>query len=211
METQRFFPAPLNSRKRCLHLPNPEEEVSCGVTLSLAPPRSPKNSRTTSTETDGSLPRTKSCVFPDLSQVEFGKKAEQVEEDRRMGISTELTLYQDPWKIRKTITGSDLGGGGGGPRLLLTSDLIQNHILPSMPASVVSEAKMPNGAAVVAFDVDTWTEHALVFKQWPAMEYYMFMSEYFLWGRDLKEGDVIGLYWDRYYSRLHFAILRRGN
>ncbi|KAJ4843620.1 hypothetical protein Tsubulata_025441 [Turnera subulata] len=166
---------------------------------------------------DDPLPKSSSQL------VEFGreKKAipatilpynylEEVDENRRMKVSTELKMYEDPWKIRKKLTESDVEHYC---RLLVATDLIKNHILPFLPPSAIKEAENLNGVRVFAWDLDTWTGHTLVLKQWSsAKKNYVFKdgwSQDFVRRRKLKKDDEIGLYWDSYYSRLHFAVLKK--
>ncbi|KAJ4828238.1 hypothetical protein Tsubulata_036305, partial [Turnera subulata] len=141
--------------------------------------------------------------------VPYNYLEEGLDENRRMLVSTELKLYEDPWKIRKKLKESDVGNLC---RLLVASDLIKNHILPFMSPGDVKEVESPNGARVFVWDLDTWTEHTLVFKQWKTTKCYVFIdgwSQDFVGRRDLRKDDEIGLSWDPYYSRLHFAVLER--
>ncbi|KAJ4843617.1 hypothetical protein Tsubulata_025438 [Turnera subulata] len=136
---------------------------------------------------------------------------EEVDESRRMKVSTELKMYEDPWKIRKKLRESDVGKHHC--RLLVATDFIKNHILPFLPPSAIKEVENLNGVRVFVWDIDTWTGHTLVLKQWSsANKNYVFndgWTQDFVRRRKLKKDDEIGLYWDSYYSRLHFAVLKK--
>ncbi|KAJ1432383.1 hypothetical protein SESBI_06644 [Sesbania bispinosa] len=62
----------------------------------------------------------------DEAHIGSTKKACSNEVDRRWGYSTELMLYDDPWKIKKILKESDLGNMS---RLLLGRDLAQELVL----------------------------------------------------------------------------------
>ncbi|XP_010490239.1 PREDICTED: B3 domain-containing protein At2g33720-like [Camelina sativa] len=68
------------------------------------------------------------------------------------------------------------------------------------------------GLAVNVYDEDTDTMHKLVLKKWPKCLSYILGSAWrreFVVRRDLKIGDVVGIYWDPYESKLHFSVLSR--
>lgn len=134
---------------------------------------------------------------------------EDEEDEKRNGVSTKLTLYSDPWMIRKSLTQSDLGNLA---RLLMKTNVIKTHVLPLMREEILTRVESREGAAVMVFDQDTMTEHKLVFKQWVSSRSYIFIGRWgkdFVRRRELREGDEIGLYWDPYCSRFNFRVLNR--
>ncbi|KAJ4828237.1 hypothetical protein Tsubulata_036302 [Turnera subulata] len=221
--TLKRNPAPVASQKGKKRI-NPEDsepsEVSSDLTM-----ESSRNTKKLKTPKSSTLNVSANDVPPAKSSselVEFGRKKKAtttativpynyleqgLDESRRMWVSTELKLYEDPWKIRKKLTESDVGNLC---RLLVGSDSIKAHIFPFMSPGDVKEVESPNGARVIVWDLDTWTEHTLVFKRWTKC--YVLIdgwSQDFVGRRDLKKDDEIGLSWDPYYLRFHFAVLQR--
>ncbi|KAJ1379125.1 B3 domain-containing protein [Sesbania bispinosa] len=80
------------------------------------------------------------------------KKACNNEVGRIWGYSTELMLYNDPWKIKKIHKESDLGNLS---TLLLGRDLAQELVLPVLGVDV----DLDNGTQVMITDVDTNSIH----------------------------------------------------
>ncbi|KAA8525229.1 hypothetical protein F0562_007084 [Nyssa sinensis] len=89
---------------------------------------------------------------------------EDEQEERRLGVSTRLKLYEDPWKIKKKLTQSDVDGSS---RLLVGKELFQQHILPFLDDHRAKLCSSVKGLEVTIFDNDTGTEHQLVLKTWP--------------------------------------------
>ncbi|KAJ1432381.1 DNA-binding barrel domain superfamily [Sesbania bispinosa] len=132
------------------------------------------------------------------------KKACSNEVDRRWGYSTELMLYDDPWKIKKVLKESDLGNMS---RLLLGRDLAQELVLSVLGA----DADLDNGTQVMIKDVDTNSMHSLLFKKWVSSRSYVFIGSWvqdFVIRRALKKGDEIGLHWDPYNNLFNFSVLK---
>ncbi|KAK6258126.1 hypothetical protein SCA6_012600 [Theobroma cacao] len=127
-------------------------------------------------------------------------------EEARMLELTELRLGLDPYCIKKTLTGSDLGNMS---RLMLAAECIEYHVFPFWNAD--QRAKLKEGLSVSVWDGDTQTEHELVFKRWNKRANVLIKNwvKDFVRRRELKLGDEIGLYWDSCNSRFQFAVLNR--
>ncbi|KAF2297270.1 hypothetical protein GH714_020418 [Hevea brasiliensis] len=122
---------------------------------------------------------------------------------------TKLAL-SDPWKIKKRLTGSDLGNHC---RLLVASVWVKNHILPFMSNETVEEIRR-DGARVPFWDCDTNTEQHLVLKHWHTAKSYVFINgwlNHFVKRRKLVEGDLIGIYWDPSEDIFKFSVLERAS
>lgn len=129
----------------------------------------------------------------------------QIEE----GVSTTLKLYDDPWKIKKTLTDSDLGILS---RLLLAADLVKKQILPMLGADHARAAETEEGTPVRVWDMDTKSMHQLVLKRWSSSKSYVLIGKWnqdFVRRRDLKKGDEIGFHWDPYNCIFNFCVLKR--
>ncbi|CAK7350773.1 unnamed protein product [Dovyalis caffra] len=142
-----------------------------------------------------------------------------LQEERSRGVSTQLSLYHhDPFKIKKKMTRSDLGFSC---RLLVSSDLVETHILPFLNKDQIKQVvgvgnqenqETKSGLKVWVWDMNTETIHQLVFKRWGSSKTYIFndgWTKYFVKRRNLIEGDQIGLFWDIDHSRFHFSVLTR--
>ncbi|XP_037494073.1 B3 domain-containing protein At2g33720-like [Jatropha curcas] len=131
--------------------------------------------------------------------------AEDLEEERRKGISTNLSLsYRYNTKRLKE---SDLGNLS---RLLVPSNLVKKDVLPLLSSDLVNGIKSKRGAPAVFWDVDTETTHNLVFKKWDSSGSYVFIGGWtteFVQRRSLKEGDEIRIYWDVPNSRFNFSVI----
>ncbi|EOX92925.1 AP2/B3 transcriptional factor family protein [Theobroma cacao] len=127
-------------------------------------------------------------------------------EEASMLFLTELRLGHDPWCIKKTLTGSDLGNMS---RLMLASECVEHHVFPFWNADQL--AKVKEGLPVSVWDCDTNTEHELVFKRWNKGANVLIKNwvKDFVKRRELKLGDEIGLYWNTCNSRFQFAVLNR--
>ncbi|KAJ9167229.1 hypothetical protein P3X46_021895 [Hevea brasiliensis] len=122
---------------------------------------------------------------------------------------TKLAL-SDPWKIKKRLTGSDLGNHC---RLLVGSVWVKNHILPFMSNETVEEIRR-DGARVPFWDCDTNTEQHLILKHWHTAKSYVFINgwlNHFVKRRKLVEGDLIGIYWDPSEDIFKFSVLERAS
>ncbi|TXG70973.1 hypothetical protein EZV62_005908 [Acer yangbiense] len=131
-------------------------------------------------------------------------------------VSTELELYCDQWKIKKTLKESDLGNLS---RLLIPTNSVQEHVFPFMSDDAVQQVESGGcrggGLRVSVLDYDTDTVHQLVFKRWSdSSKSYVFTLNWikdFVKRRDLKIKDEIGLFWDCCHSRFVFCVLNRMN
>ncbi|XP_039158591.1 gibberellin 2-beta-dioxygenase 7-like [Eucalyptus grandis] len=131
------------------------------------------------------------------------------EEKHYADISTDLVLYENPWKIRKKLTESDLGHLS---RLLLPRGCVKTHVLRWMGEEMVGQVESKDGMEVVVRDADTGDEHRLVFRYWASSRSYLLNGDWnklFAKGRGLKVGDEIGMYWDTVSCNFHFAVLRK--
>ena len=70
----------------------------------------------------------------------------------------------DPWKIKKTLTRTDLGDRW--LRLLIPTDIARNLILPVLGVKTDDDALTNKGFLVRIWDVNTESEHKLNFKFW---------------------------------------------
>ncbi|XP_054820246.1 B3 domain-containing protein At2g33720-like [Prosopis cineraria] len=125
------------------------------------------------------------------------------------GVSTTLKLYEDPWKIKKILTESDLGISS---RLLLATDLVRSQILPMLGLDHAIAADSDEGTSVRVWDLDSKSMHHLVLKRWPSSKSYVFIGKWnqdFVRRRELKKGDEIGFQWDPYNSFFNFCVLKR--
>ncbi|XP_004498069.1 putative B3 domain-containing protein At1g78640 [Cicer arietinum] len=122
---------------------------------------------------------------------------------RWWGYSTNLMLYDDPWKIKKVLQESDLDD-----TLLLPKDLAEELVLPVLGAG----ADLEEGALVRICDFDTNSMHVLIIKRLVSSGHYAFSDNWvqdFVRRRGLKEGDEIGFHWDPYNEHFDFSVLFR--
>ncbi|KAA8525224.1 hypothetical protein F0562_006912 [Nyssa sinensis] len=136
---------------------------------------------------------------------------EDEQEERRLGALTRLKLYEDPWKIKKKLTQSDVDGSS---RLLLGKELVQKHILHFLDDHRTKLCSSLEGLEVTIFDNDTGTEHPLVVNTWPGTSSKALTSKWkqeFVKKRSLKVDDEIGLFWDRCSSRLYFRLMKHAS
>ncbi|XP_050263897.1 B3 domain-containing protein At2g33720-like [Quercus robur] len=119
-----------------------------------------------------------------------------------------LSTSFSPWTIIKKLTASDIGSLS---RLLVQQSLVRQHILPFFGTDSVAKIES-NGLSVTVFDQDSQSEYELVFKKWPSFKSYVFNGKWhknFVARRELKVGDIIGLYWDPCHSKFNFCVLQR--
>ena len=152
---------------------------------------------------------TKKRKLGDQVSVAARKKAcNAIERKRSWGYSTDLMLYDDPWKIKKVLQESDLGGMS---RLLLPKGLAEDLVLPVLGADAQRNAENERGIEVSIWDVDTKSMHGLVFKRWGSSRCYVFIGNWvkdFVNRRSLKRGDEIGLHWNPFNSHFNFSVLK---
>lgn len=133
--------------------------------------------------------------------------------------NTTLKLYDDPWKIKKVLTASDLGKLN---RLLLSSEDSVEDLVDSL-VRINNDDDDDNddenrdelfiaGKEVRVWDVDTKSMHQLILKKWASFKNYVLIGDWnqdFVKRRNLKRGDEIGLQWDPYNFCFNFSILKR--
>ncbi|KAL3739226.1 hypothetical protein ACJRO7_020605 [Eucalyptus globulus] len=108
------------------------------------------------------------------------------------GVSMQLVLYENPWKIRKKLTGSDCGHSS---RLLLPLRCVTTHVLQWMSQEMVSRVKSRDGMEVVVRDADRGGEHRLVLHYWASSGSYVLNGDWtkqFVKGRGLGSGTRSG-------------------
>lgn len=127
--------------------------------------------------------------------------------NRWWGYSTNLMLYDDPWKIKMVLQESDLDEWKS--MLLLPKDMTEELVLPVLGFG----ADPDRGTLVRIYDVDTNTMHVLVLKTWfSSGGNYAFIGNWvqdFVIRRELNRGDEIGLHWDPYKRHFNFSVLYR--
>ncbi|KAG7564010.1 DNA-binding pseudobarrel domain superfamily [Arabidopsis suecica] len=136
---------------------------------------------------------------------------EEKAEEEWYGVSTELTLFKDPWIIKKELTNSDLGQLS---RLLLHTGPIEDHIIKYLNNDDKNNVQEGLGITVDVYDHDTDSTFELILKRWTTLNSYVLNGGwrmYFIRRRGLRKGDKIGLFWDRFASRLHFRVLSRAS
>ncbi|KAL3739268.1 hypothetical protein ACJRO7_020642 [Eucalyptus globulus] len=127
------------------------------------------------------------------------------------GVSTELVLLLDPYKIKKKLKQGDLGHLS---RLLIGRDFVTSHLLRWMIEEMVRQVEGGKGADVIVRDVDTCSEHRLVFVFWASSGSYVLKGGWikeFVKRRGLVTGDEVGIYWDPSASKFHFSLLHKAN
>ena len=123
--------------------------------------------------------------------------------------SLKLRLYDDPWKIKKVLKKSDIGGS---TRLLLPMEAVEEMILSVLGADARVKVASEGGIPVNFWDVNTESQHQLILKQWYSVESYVLIGSWnreFVKRRSLEIGDEIGLHWDPYKRRFNFSVLKR--
>ncbi|XP_059635902.1 putative B3 domain-containing protein At1g78640 [Cornus florida] len=133
------------------------------------------------------------------------QKIQREEEEEEM---TRLRLYEDPWKIKKILTKSDVNTSC---RLLLSQESVHKHIIPLFSAKQATDCGTVGGTKLKVFDFDTRTEHELTLKRWKTESYLLtggWIKE-FKNRRNLEVGDEVGLFWNPYLSRLYFTLLKK--
>ena len=120
-----------------------------------------------------------------------------------------------PITARKKLKKSDVGHMS---RLLVATDLVNDHILKLLTEEEASAIQSEEGLKFSVCDLDinarngANSSYALKLKQWDSNGSYVFLngwSRNFVKRRRLTEGDEIGLYWDSYYRRFQFSVLNR--
>ncbi|KAI7979276.1 putative B3 domain-containing protein [Camellia lanceoleosa] len=99
---------------------------------------------------------------------------EDCREEMNLGASTKLNLFEDPWKIKKTLTSSDVNEHLC--RLLLPVEAAHNHITAEWGGDRVEQVEDMVGEWVVVWDYDTGSEHELVFKRWGSSKSFVLVD-----------------------------------
>ncbi|XP_048131553.1 B3 domain-containing protein At2g33720-like [Rhodamnia argentea] len=149
--------------------------------------------------------------FSDAKVLKKEASEGEEEEERCSGVSTELTLLYDPYKIKKKLAKGDLGHLS---RLLIPRPGVLRHVLPSMSKERVERVKSEKGDKVVVWDPDTRSEHRLVFIYWKSSKSYVLKGGWkkeFVERKGLADGDEIGIYWDPIASSFVFGLLCKAN
>ncbi|KAF8016873.1 hypothetical protein BT93_H2162 [Corymbia citriodora subsp. variegata] len=126
-------------------------------------------------------------------------------------VSTELVLLFDPYKIKKKLKQSDLGHLS---RLLIGREFVASLLLRWMSEEIVRQAEGGKGADVIMRDMDTCSEHRVVFVFWASSGSYVLKGGWikeFVKRRGLVAGDEVGMYWDPSASKFHFSLLHKAN
>ncbi|QHO35027.1 hypothetical protein HN873_029570 [Arachis hypogaea] len=148
--------------------------------------------------------QTSSC----LERIKKTNKKRKMEENKKpsfsWGCSTELMMYDDPWKLKKVLNSSDVGSLS---RLLLPKEMAE----PLVAAVLGYDENQKEGMEVEIWDVDTQSMHSLVFKRWGSSRSYVFMANWtkdFVKRRSLKSGHEVAFHWNPYANRFHFSVLK---
>ncbi|KAM7258802.1 hypothetical protein ACFE04_014543 [Oxalis oulophora] len=167
-----------------------------------------KNKRKRSTqEIEEGVKQTEVIMARDSSIKRYTQKDE--DEEKKLRLSENLVLDQDPFKITKTLTRSDLNDLC---RLLIGEKSINNHVFPAWSVEDINKAKSKVGLKVDVWDQNTNSSHTLVLKHWVNWNAYVFINRWrpdFVVRRGLNVGDKIGLYWDQNNKRFTFNVLQR--
>ncbi|KAF2322392.1 hypothetical protein GH714_013284 [Hevea brasiliensis] len=146
------------------------------------------------------------ALVHNITEITSSPKDERKESLMR-DVST-IQMLSDQLKIKKKLTGSDLGNLC---RLLVASLLVRNHILPLLSRETIEQIEK-DGATVPVWDCDTNIEQHMALKHWHSSKSYVFIKGWmiqFVKRRNLVEGDLIGIYWDPSNSRFSFSLLER--
>nr|POE55677.1 putative b3 domain-containing protein [Quercus suber] len=132
---------------------------------------------------------------------------EVVKEESHRGAS--LDGFEDTRVIRKRVEASY--SNEQWVRLFLETELVKKHVLTECEQKYIEDFITKYGIQVIVWDFDTKSEHQLIFKK-RTNGSNVFIEDWtkeFVIRRDLKEGDEIGLFWDKSNSRFNFSILKR--
>ncbi|KAI7980565.1 B3 domain-containing protein [Camellia lanceoleosa] len=135
---------------------------------------------------------------------------EECREEMDLRVSMKLKLFEDAWKIKKTLTSSDVNEDLC--RLLLPAGAVDKHIMAVWGGERVEHVNNMHSERVVVWDYDTGSEHELAFKKWHTSKSFVLVDNWvtrFVRMRELRDGDEIGLFWDASNSRFGFRVLAR--
>ncbi|KAF2582875.1 hypothetical protein F2Q68_00001360 [Brassica cretica] len=152
------------------------------------------------------------------------------QEEEQYGVSTELTLFTDPWTIKKKLTISDRRQEeeqyGVSTELTLFTDpwtikkkltisdrsRQNSHIMRYLPEVSQKMVQEGSGLTVDVYDHNTHTTHQMLLMKLTRRGSYVLSGGWlmdFVIRRALKTKDEIGIYWDLSDSKLHFCVLSR--
>lgn len=189
---------------------NPKKSL-VSTTLSLSSCENPKKRKSSPDESNVSCTPSDNKLTKEERKIKRMRNLSNEERanDEWFGVSTELTLFKDPWIIKKVLTTSDLGQLS---RLLLQTGPIEDHIIKYLNNDDKISVQEGLGITVDVYDHDTDSTLELLLKRWTTLNSYVLNGGwrmYFVRRRGLRKGDEIGLFWDRFASRLHFRVLSR--
>ncbi|KAL0370280.1 UNVERIFIED_CONTAM: hypothetical protein Sangu_0346100 [Sesamum angustifolium] len=110
------------------------------------------------------------------------------------------------YEITKTLKDSVVDGSS---RFLVKKLLAEKHILPHVMSNWPHFDEF-KGVELGVFDVDTRSNHLLVFKKWRSTESFVLCGNWvsdFVKRRGLKVDDTIGLRWSAENLKLEFKLL----
>ncbi|KAK4408346.1 hypothetical protein Sango_0415600 [Sesamum angolense] len=114
------------------------------------------------------------------------------------------------YEITKTLKDSDVDGSS---RFLVKKLLAEKHILPHVMSNWPHFDEL-KGVELGVFDVDTRSNHLLVFKKWKSTGSFVLCGNWvsdFVKRRGLKVDDIIGLRWSAENLKLEFKLLNNNN
>lgn len=139
-----------------------------------------------------------------IKEMRFHSK-EQKEEEKQYGVSTELTLFTDPWTIKKELNKTNT--------LYLSNAVVESHILKYLSDDdQKNKVRQGDGMTVNVYDSDTHTTHQMLLRWKKNRKRYGLKNSWrndFVSRRDLKIGDKVGFFWDHFHSTLNFRVLSR--
>ncbi|KAI4347893.1 hypothetical protein L6164_008669 [Bauhinia variegata] len=198
-----------NLRKLCSKPPKNASHYDVSTELSLS---------VSSTFCDGqnnvkhhtALKKRKSCPNPPKNAVKRLRGSAKNRKEMRCCNFRDLNLNDDLWKIKKVLTGSDVGNLC---RLLLATDLVEKLMLPYLGVEAQRDAEnLEKGIKIGFWDVNTKSMHDLILKHWISSKSYVLIGGWntgFVKRRCLKKGHEIGLRFDTYKHCFDFCILKR--
>lgn len=119
-----------------------------------------------------------------------------------------LQLY--PWDFTRVLTKNETSTLFGA--LEISVDEAFNHLFKSMEGEicVMRGMRHKEQLPLAVWDMDTGTSHTVMLKRWGEDRFYMqsgWVSEFVL-RRDLREGMVIGMYWDTITKSIRFSVIK---
>lgn len=126
--------------------------------------------------------------------------------EKRAGSPHPIAKFLFPWEIKYVITTKDLGSS-----FELSPKHVEQHIIKHWLQSDISSLTIDGDEMrVLICDMDTNTKHNMSFRNCKDSGRFTIQGNWykeFVERRNLKEGMLIGLYWDVGSSSLHFSVL----